>query len=106
MPGTQSNSSPQDWRSEIADAARATLVEPGVCVVRRAARTAPQVVSRLYPRASYDTPRTMRRVGWSQATRRLNSDCANYYVVERHAEGLVVWSDMHAILGQYALNAR
>jgi hypothetical protein len=96
-----------DWREQIADVAMAALSEPGVCIVRLGAlphrggaSPAPEVVSRLYKRSDYDTPRTMRRVAHSQATRALNRDFANYYVVERHADGIVVWTGPNSILIQ------
>lgn len=96
-----------DWREQIADAAVAVLTEPGVCVVRLGAlphrdetTPLPEVVSRLYKRSDYDTVRTMRRVAHSQATRAINRDCANYYVVERHDDGLVVWTGPNSILIQ------
>lgn len=90
----------EDWREQIADVALPVLTEPGVCIVRLGTDGKPEVVSRLYKRADYDSVRAMRRVGHSQATRAINRDCVNYYVVEQFGSGLVVWTGPSSILIQ------
>lgn len=67
----------------------------------RLTREGPEVVSRVYRAADYESTIHLRRVAVRRSTHLFNQDSEgwNYYVVIRYASGEVVaWTGMHGIL--------
>lgn len=98
------------WQSDIAEAARDTLTDGEAVVVMVPVRSKPEVVGRVYAKAdyrkstSYSPSNYYRQVAWTQATRMQNSGSeARFYVVTRHKDRLVVWTDQHCMLCEVVL---